>query len=289
MDRARPKGFPRQCRAHHLLPCAAGAAAQGRRSTTRSSSAASRALARIPYSKPAKQAVAPWNWREISPQALLGQFNGFTRSVVLRVNEACDLGELNRYQFYEHMKPYTAAPPDVLRVNEKFLRDYDVLNCTGVIITTNHKTDGMYLPAGDRRHYVAWSEAKQADFPESYWRKMWHWYREESGFEHVAAYLAGLDLSGFRSQRSRRLRQKPFGLIANAHRAPEDAELADVLELLRHPDGCDDRAGSRASAAGDFALWIGDRKNRRNIPHRLESCGYVPVRNPDHQGRPVED
>ena len=24
-----------------------------------------------------------------------------------------------------------------------------------------------------------------------------------------------------------------------------------------------------------------DRKNRRTIPHRLESCGYVPVRNPD--------
>ena len=231
--------------------------------------------------EPAKQAVAPWNWREISPQALLGQFNGFTRSVVLRVNEACDLGELNRYQFYEHMKPYTAAPPDVLRVNEKFLRDYDVLNCTGVIITTNHKTDGMYLPAGDRRHYVAWSEAKQADFPESYWRKMWHWYREENGFEHVAAYLAGLDLSAF-DPKEPPLKTEAFWMIANAHRAPEDAELADVLELLRHPDAVTIER-LRASAAGDFALWIGDRKNRRNIPHRLESCGYVPVRNPDHQ------
>jgi hypothetical protein len=96
--------------------------------------------------EPAKEAVGPWNWREISPQALLGQFNSFARSAVLRVNEACDLGDLNRYQFYEHMKTYTATPPDVLRVNEKFLRDYDVLNCTGVIITTNHKTGGMYLP-----------------------------------------------------------------------------------------------------------------------------------------------
>jgi hypothetical protein len=25
--------------------------------------------------------------------------------------------------------------------------------------------------------------------------------------------------------------------------------------------------------------WISDRKNRRAIPHRLEKCGYVPVRN----------
>ena len=25
--------------------------------------------------------------------------------------------------------------------------------------------------------------------------------------------------------------------------------------------------------------WIQDRKNRRMIPHRMEGCGYVPVRN----------
>ena len=210
---------------------------------------------------------------------MLSQFNSFARSVVLRINEACDLGELNRYQFYEHMKIYTAAPPDVLRVNEKFLREHDVLNCAGVIITTNHKTDGMYLPSGDRRHYVAWSEAKQADFPENYWRKMWQWYREEKGFEHVTAYLANLDLSAFDPKEPPR-KTEAFWMIVNAHRAPEDAELTDVLEHLRHPDAVTIEQ-LRASATGDFALWIGDRKNRRNIPHRLESCGYVPVRNPD--------
>jgi hypothetical protein len=32
-------------------------------------------------------------------------------------------------------------------------------------------------------------------------------------------------------------------------------------------------------ARGDFETWIKDRKNRRAIPHRLEKCGYVPVRN----------
>ena len=226
-----------------------------------------------------KQAVAPWNWREISPQAMLGQFNSFARSVVLRVNEVCDLGELNRYQFYEHMKIYTASPPDVLRVNEKFLREHYVLNCTGVIITTNHRLDGMYLPADDRRHYVAWSEAKQADFPESYWRKMWHWYMKEGGFEHVAAYLANLDLSDFDPKKPPP-KTEAFWTVANAHRTPEDAELADVLEGLGHPNGV--TIGRLQSAAtGDFAFWLGDRKNRRNIPHRLESCGYVPVRNPD--------
>ena len=96
--------------------------------------------------------------------ALLGRFNGFLKSVILRISEARDLGDVNRFQFYDHMKAYTAAPPDVLRVDEKHLREYTVLNCCGVIITTNHKADGIYLPADDRRHYVAWSRPDKDDF-----------------------------------------------------------------------------------------------------------------------------
>ena len=107
--------------------------------------------------EPVKQAVGPWNFFEVSPQHMLGRFNGFLKSVILRVNEARDLGDVNRFQFYDHMKAYTAAPPDVLRVDEKNLREHSVFNCVGVIITTNHKADGIFLPADDRRHFVAWS------------------------------------------------------------------------------------------------------------------------------------
>jgi hypothetical protein len=105
--------------------------------------------------EPVKRAVGPWNFKEVSPMQMLGRFNGFLMSVILRVSEARDLGGMDRFQFYDHMKAYTAAPPDVLRVDEKFLREHYVLNCCGVIITTNHKADGIYLPADDRRHYVA--------------------------------------------------------------------------------------------------------------------------------------
>src|SRR5690606_14429731 len=105
-------------------------------------------------------------------------------------------GDTDRFKFYDHMKSYTAAPPDVLRVDEKHLREYAVLNVCGVIITTNHKTDGIYLPADDRRHFVAWSDLTKEDFPADYWSRLWRWYGN-GGIEHVAAYLATLDLSGF--------------------------------------------------------------------------------------------
>ena len=98
--------------------------------------------------EPAKYAVGPWNVAEISPTALLGRFNGFLKSVILRVSEAHDLGEFNRFALYERLKAYTAAPPDGLRVDEKHLREYTIPNCCGVVITTNHQ-DALY-PAGRR-------------------------------------------------------------------------------------------------------------------------------------------
>jgi hypothetical protein len=66
----------------------------------------------------------------------------------------------------------------------------------GIIITTNYKTDGIYLPADDRRHFVAWSDLSKEDFEPEYWRSLWGWY-DNGGDRHVAAYLAALDISAF--------------------------------------------------------------------------------------------
>jgi hypothetical protein len=226
--------------------------------------------------EPAKQAVGPWNFSEVSPAQLVGRFNGFLKSVILRVSEARDLGDLNRYSFYEHLKTYTASPPDVLRCDEKHIREYAVMNVCGVIITTNHKTDGIYLPADDRRHYVAWSELTKEDFTESYWRGLWSWYRA-GGIQHVAAYLASLDLAHFDPKAPPR-KTAAFWDIVDANRAPEDAELADVLDQLDRPVAVT-LTLLAGSATTPFREWLLDRRNRRQIPNRLDAIGYVQIRN----------
>src|SRR5262245_34156277 len=66
--------------------------------------------------EPVKRAIGPWNFSEVNPKQMLMRFNGYLKSVILRISEARDLGEFDRYAFYDHMKAYTAAPPDVLRV-----------------------------------------------------------------------------------------------------------------------------------------------------------------------------
>ncbi len=59
--------------------------------------------------EPVKHAVGPWNFTEVSPQQRLGRFNGFVKSVVLRVSEAKDVGEFDRFKFYAHTKVYLAG------------------------------------------------------------------------------------------------------------------------------------------------------------------------------------
>jgi hypothetical protein len=241
--------------------------------------------------EPVKRAVGGCNWAETKPQEMVGDFNPFVRSVVLRISEARDLGDSDLYSFYEHMKTYTAAPPDVHSCNEKFKRPYAVPNVCGVIITTNHKTTGIYLPPDDRRHYVAWSDRQQSDFdtdpddfePE-YWSALWAWY-ESGGYAHVAAYLAALDLSGF-DPKAPPKKTPAFWDIADANRAPEDAEMADAIDALGKP-----KAVTVAQITGkvsvDLAGWLCERRNARQIPHRLEAVGYTAVRNDAdaHDGR----
>lgn len=231
--------------------------------------------------EPVKRAVGPWNFAEVSPSQVMGRFNGFLKSVILRVSEARDLGDTDRFKLYDHMKSYTAAPPDVLRVDEKNLREHAVLNVTGVIITTNHLADGIYLPSDDRRHFVAWSSLTKDDFGEDYWRSFWAWINA-GGDCHVATYLAELDISDF-NPKAPPPKTAAFWSIVDANRAPEEGELADILDALGNPD-VTTLSRIRAMAQGDIVGWLADRKNRRVIPHRLEKCGYVPVRSTTDDG-----
>lgn len=227
--------------------------------------------------EPVKNAVGPWNFTEVSPQAMLGRFNGFVKSVILRVSEARDLGDGDRFAFYDHMKAYTAAPPDVLRVDEKHKNEYTVFNVCGVIITSNHKLDGIFLPDDDRRHFVAWSDLTKEDFTPGYWDDLWAWY-ETGGTGHVAAYLAGLDLSQFAPKAPPPKTAAFFDIVAS-NRAPEDADLEDALEKLGKPDAV---TLAQISDVADcsFHSWLKDRRNSRHVPHRMAECGYERVANP---------
>jgi hypothetical protein len=229
--------------------------------------------------EPVRVAVGATNCKETSPAKLLERFNAFTKAVILRINEGRDLGEGDRFKFYDHIKTLTAAPPNTLPLNEKFIREYYVANVVAVFITTNHKTDGLYLPSDDRRHYVAWSKAERKDFTPAYWNALWQFYERENGYAHIAAYLATRDIAAF-DPKAPPPQTAAFWDICSASQAPEDGELADVLDALKNPDSVT-LAELRAAAKGETSEWLLDRRSHRSMPHRMERCAYVPLRNPN--------
>jgi hypothetical protein len=242
--------------------------------------------------EPVKRSIGPWNFREASPTQIMGRFNSFLKGVILRISEIKDLGETDRFKLYEHMKAYTAAPPDVLRCDEKHIREHPILNVCGIVYTTNYKAEGLYLPADDRRHYVAWSNFHKEDFTQEYWTELWT-FLDSGGDSHVAAYLASPDLIKEFNPKTPPPLTDAFWEIVNAHRAPEDAEMLDTLESYAKGKPLDDLLTREnvdlpkavtlrriiPYAHADFKEWLEDRKNRRSIPHRFEACHYVPVRN----------
>ena len=251
--------------------------------------------------KPVREAIGPWNYADASPSQVVGRFNGFLKSVLLLIPELCDLGDLDRFKFYEHMKPIIAAPPTTLRCDEKFTPEIAVLNVCGVVFTSNQRI-GIYLPAGDRRHFAAWSTLEPSTLPAGYFDRLHRWLDHEGGCAHVAAYLHAIDLSEF-SPTAPPPKTEWFWSIVDAGRAPEESELSTLLDWMAEDPGGGGfpnagdwpEAVTRAQLvdaekrrsggsvdngrANDFASWLEDRKNWRQIPHRMEAVGYVAVRN----------
>jgi Family of unknown function (DUF5906) len=238
--------------------------------------------------EPLKRAIGSWNFHEISPQEAMGSFNEWRQSVVLRISEGKDLGDTDRFTLYEATKTLIAAPPDTLRVNPKFVKPYYVLNVVGVIITTNHKVGGIFLPSDDRRHYVAWTPLERSAFDEAHWKKYWAWL-EAGGAAAVADYLRALDLSRF-NPKAPPLRTQAFYEMVNAMRSEKESEMDDILETLERPKALTVSAIiSRARSLGrhEFAQWLRDGvKNARQTALFLEDCGYRRLSNPhDTKGR----
>jgi hypothetical protein len=241
--------------------------------------------------EPVKEAVGGHNWGETTPHSIMTPFNPSLQSVILRVSETRDLGDVSRYQFYDRMKIYIAAPPDTIVINDKFIQEHRIPNCVGIIYTTNYKSNGLYLPPDDRRHYVVWSELTERDFSKEYWDELYEWYDSE-GHANVAAYLSEFDLARFNPAAPPK-KTDAFLAMVEGGMSNEDDQLADVIDMLGEHDD-QNRLISRpevitpaqikekAPLGADQGLheWLSNRTSIKQFPYKMEIQGYVSVRAP---------
>ena len=55
--------------------------------------------------------------------------------------------------------------------------------------------------------------------------------------------------------------------------------MADALDSLGNPPAVTLQDIITHAGTSPFTEWLRDPKNSRKIPHRLEACGYTPIRN----------
>lgn len=255
---------------------------------------------------PVRTAVGQWNWGNVTAGlAREWDSRGFNvpilRKVITQISEVHDLGN-ERFAWYEKTKDWCAAPPDTLKVADKNVKAHEIANVVAPIYTTNHKTDGLYIPENDRRHFVAWSQRTRSDFESggqmenyfgevdfglSYWKSYWDRVRDRKHDLHIAAYLRTRNVSAFDPGRTPRHTEAWHEIVA-ANKQPGDDDLADVLDSMADDFGQRPAAlttamiiqAARRRGFDDVAELFSNTKNARTWPHRLNDLRYSAISNP---------
>ncbi len=243
-----------------------------------------------------KRAVGRANWRSKGATAVLTaiekNFTPFLKSTILQISEVHEMGD-KRFGFYDSIKDWCASPPDMLTVADKNIREHPITNAVLPILTTNHLTDGLFIPPEDRRVYLAWSRAQPTKFSKEFWDA--YFLRLKGGDdEHVAAFLQARDLSKF-SPGEPPIKTEAWKQAVAANRAPADAELSDLLDAMADDWafetgelGCArpfavtlDQMHRHPRATHALRLLFGDRGKARTAAHRLATAQFGSFDNPD--------
>ena len=185
-------------------------------------------------------AIGRSNVADIAPSALESGFNEYVAKSLVRVNEAANLQDTNKWAFNERMKTLIAGNPEQETINPKYGKKYVVRVYCGVVLTTNHLATGIYIPPGDRRYDVLQSATKEemgiADkFSQvKYFDELYKWFNS-GGKAHVAAYLRSLDLSRFSPNTGGQRKSEAY-LKTVSHGMESDAWLTDAMEEIGNPD-----------------------------------------------------
>jgi hypothetical protein len=121
------------------------------------------------------------------------QFHYQLETEVLVLNELKEPDARERRALANALKPIIAAPPDMISINRKGLKPYEMINRLFVVAFSNDKLS-ITLDSDDGRWFCIWSDAPKMTEDES--ARLWAWYNA-GGLSAVAAWLYARDVSKF--------------------------------------------------------------------------------------------
>jgi len=253
-----------------------------------------------------KRAVGSANWRVKSATGVLRgiekDFTPFLQSTILQISEVHELGE-KRFGFYDSMKDWMAAPPDYITIADKNVKEHPILNAVLVLMTSNHLTDGFFVPPEDRRVDYIWSLVSKGDLSKLtkleskvYWDDYFDRLNNRGGAEHVAAFLRARDLSKFKPG-AEPPKTEAWKQAVSINRPAGNADLNDLLDKMSHdwvfitgeiclrpPALTLAQIQRHKHCPRDLAKLIDDPGKRRTVSHRLASADYVSFDSDTAQG-----
>jgi hypothetical protein len=181
----------------------------------------------------------------------------------------------------------------MLTIANKNVKEYPILNAVLPIFTTNHLTDGLFIPPTDRRIDYIWSPRRQSDFTEKFWLDYWDRVLKGGEADHIAAFLKVRKLDKFNPGEPPP-KTAAWHEAVNANREQGDTDLNDLLEhmaldwefetgeLTSHPYAITlEQLRRHPMVTPTLRTLFGDRGKARTAIHRLASARYGSFNNPD--------
>ena len=133
------------------------------------------------------------NVKLMAAAQLQQQFHYQLETEVLVLNELKEPDARERRALANALKPIIAAPPDLISINRKGLKPYEMINRLFVVAFSNDKLS-ITLDSDDGRWFCIWSDAPRMTEEESV--RLWAWYNA-GGLSAAAAWLYARDVSKF--------------------------------------------------------------------------------------------
>jgi len=166
------------------------------------------------------------NVKLMSAQQLNSQFQYQLETEVLVLNELREPDARERRALANALKPIIAAPPDLISINRKGLKPYEMLNRIFVMAFSNDQVS-ITLDSDDRRWFCVWSTAPKMSEAES--ARLWAWYNA-GGLAACAAWLYARDVSAFNPSAAPMLTDYKRSMIEQGMSSAESFLYEQLLE-----------------------------------------------------------
>jgi hypothetical protein len=166
------------------------------------------------------------NVKLMSAQQLNSQFQYQLETEVLVLNELREPDARERRALANALKPIIAAPPDLISINRKGLKPYEMLNRIFVMAFSNDQVS-ITLDSDDRRWFCVWSTAPKMSEAES--ARLWAWYNA-GGLAACTAWLYARDVSAFNPSAAPMLTDYKRSMIEQGMSSAESFLYEQLLE-----------------------------------------------------------